>query len=147
MTSNPLVIFQIANGLQYIHFQHLTNRDIRPDSGLISLSKPVQTKLSLFEFEVTKGYFYSLRRKIVLKWMAPEILENVNIFSRTKSGDLSQELLHGTNHSDTFSVGCVSFYFLTGGSHPFGKFPSQNILKNNPVELNIESKSSFFETT
>jgi serine/threonine protein kinase len=43
-----------------------------------------------------------------------------------------------TPNQDIFSVGCICFYFLTRGVHPFGyDAPSilENIKKQNPVNL------------
>jgi serine/threonine protein kinase len=59
--------------------------------------------------------------------MAPEILELMD--------DSITELPHGTIQSDTFAAGCVFFYFLTGGKHPFGNSVTVpgNVLKNKPV--------------
>jgi hypothetical protein len=43
-----------------------------------------------------------------------------------------------TPNQDTFAAGCISFYFLARGVHPFGDDSSsilKNIKKRNPVNL------------
>jgi hypothetical protein len=56
---------------------------------------------------------------------------------------------HGTiksELSDTFAAGCVFFYFLTRGKHPFGNYFTipVNILNDNPIELNQYNQSKYF---
>ncbi len=128
-----LVIFQIWMGLVYIHSLNLVHRDIKPDNILISITSPVQMKLSDFGYckrVSPQGTYTQSGLKGTSNWMAPELLENLDV-----SAD---KLPRGTIESDTFAAGCVFFYFLTRGKHPFGK-PSlvpANILKNEPVLLN-----------
>jgi serine/threonine protein kinase len=129
-----IVLYQIANGLRYIHSRNLVHRDVKPDNILISMTTPVKMKLSDFGFvkkTSPRETFTQSGLKGTLKWMAPEILKLVD--------DTSNEFPHGTIQSDTFAAGCVFFFFLTRGKHPFGrnsyKIPV-NILKSNPIELN-----------
>ncbi|XP_046460919.1 uncharacterized protein LOC124207482 isoform X1 [Daphnia pulex] len=135
-----LVLYQIANGLHYIHSRNLVHRDVKPDNILISITTPVQMKLSDFGYVKKtshRGTFTQSGLKGTEKWMAPEILELV-IKMEESSDSTSEELPHGTIQSDTFAAGCVFFYFLTRGKHPFGnsyKIPG-NIVDNNPIELN-----------
>jgi serine/threonine protein kinase len=75
--------------------------------------------------------------------MAPEILELLN----HSSDSTSEEIPHGTIQSDTFAAGCVFFYFLTRGKHPFGRNSltiPMNILNKNPIELNQHEQSKYF---
>jgi serine/threonine protein kinase len=146
-----LVLYQIANGLHYIHSRNLVHRDVKPDNILISMTTPVQMKLSDFGFvkkTSPRGTFEQSGLKGTEKWMAPEILElmeNMEESSRDSSSD-SEELPHGKIQRDTFAAGCVFFYFLTRGKHPFGnsyQIPV-NILDNNPIELNKHNESKHF---
>jgi hypothetical protein len=58
-----------------------------------------------------------------------------------------------TVHGDEFAAGCILFYFLTRGSHPFGRSMSakasstlENVAKMDPVNLkSIEYFSLLFE--
>jgi serine/threonine-protein kinase/endoribonuclease IRE1 len=137
-----IVLYQIANGLHYIHSRNLVHRDVKPDNILISITTPVQMKLS--DFGLVKkispqGTFTQSGLKGTEKWMAPEILELLKLME----DDSNIELPHGTIQSDTFAAGCVFFYFLTRGKHPFGKSYQimMNILNNNPIELNQHKQS------
>ncbi len=75
------------------------------------------------------------------KWMAPEILELME-------DDEITEYPRGSIQSDTFAAGCVFFYFLTRGKHPFGKSFQilMNIVGNNPTELNQHKQSNKYFT-
>jgi serine/threonine protein kinase len=146
---DDIVLYQIANGLHYIHSQNLVHRDVKPDNILISITTPVQMKLSDFGFVKKtshRGTFTHSTLKGTLNWMAPEILE---LMDDSYDDTPSEELPHGTIQSDTFAAGCVFFYFLTRGTHPFGsnslKIPG-NIIDNNPIELNKhkQSKTSIY---
>jgi serine/threonine protein kinase len=138
-----LVLYQIANGLHYIHSRNLVHRDVKPDNILISMTTPVQMKLSDFGFVKKispRGTFTQQSGlKGTLNWMAAEILELMD--------DSISKLPHGTIQSDTFAAGCVFFFFLTRGKHPFDsnslKIPG-NILDNKPVELNQHNQSKYF---
>jgi serine/threonine protein kinase len=139
-----LVLYQIANGLHYIHSRNLVHRDVKPDNILISMTTPVQLKLS--DFGLVKkishqGTFTQSGLKGTLKWMAPEILKLMENMDNNVI-----ELPHGTIQSDTFAAGCVFFYFLTRGKHPFGNSFEimMNISKNNPTELIEQIKSKYF---
>jgi serine/threonine protein kinase len=136
-----IVLYQIANGLHYIHSRNLVHRDVKPDNILISMTTPVQMKLSDFGYVKKispRGTFTQSGLKGTLKWMAPEILKLMD--------DTITELPHGTIQSDTFAAGCVFFYVVTRGKHPFGKSFEimMNIIDNNPTELNQHNQSQYF---
>ncbi len=143
---DDIVLNQIANGLHYIHSRNLVHRDVKPDNILISITTPVKMKLSDFGYVKKispQGTFTQSGLKGTLIWMAPEILELLND-SREST---TEELPHGDIQSDTFAAGCVFFYYLTRGKHPFGNNPFRiqvNILDNNPIELNQHEKSKYF---
>ena len=142
-----LVLYQIANGLHYIHSQNLVHRDVKPDNILISMTTPVRMKLSdfgLVKKTSSRGTFTQQSGlKGTLNWMAPEIFELLNDDSRDTS---SKKTPHGTIQSDTFAAGCVFFCFLTRGKHPFGKsiqIPGK-IVDQNPIELIKHKQSKYF---
>ncbi|XP_046461319.1 uncharacterized protein LOC124207753 isoform X2 [Daphnia pulex] len=154
LPSDGLVLYQITNGLNYIHSQGLVHRDVKPDNILISMTTPIQIKLSDFGFvkkTSPQGSYTQSVLKGTLKWMAPEILEHW--MNNTSPNDLPR----GTIQSDTFAAGCVFFFFLTRGRHPFDeptmnviddpkKHPnkqiSNNVLNNKPKALIIEQKQN-----
>ncbi|XP_045031592.1 uncharacterized protein LOC123473961 isoform X2 [Daphnia magna] len=132
---DELVLYQIANGLHYIHSRNLVHRDIKPENILISMTSPVQMKVSDFSFvEKTRDDMFSQSKiRGSLLWMAPEILMLL-----IDPENMPAELPDGTIKSDTFSSGCVFFYFLTRGKHPFGKNQATvpgNILENKQEEM------------
>jgi serine/threonine protein kinase len=144
-----LVLYQIANGLHYIHSRNLVHRDVKPDNILISMTTPVKMKLSDFGFVKKispRGTFTQSGLKGTEKWMAPEILKLLIKMEESSLDSTSEELPHGTIQSDTFAAGCVFFYFLTRGTHPFGKSYQimTNILNDNPIELNQHNESKYF---
>ncbi len=137
MPSDGEVLYQIACGVNYIHRAKLIHRDIKPDNILISCTSPVVMKVSDFGLSKTttsRGTCSVSGMKGTWNWMAPEVLELVE----KNQEDLANE--RATVKSDTFSTGCVFFYFITRGIHPFGGevvIPA-NILKGNPVNMESE---------
>ncbi|KAK4004403.1 hypothetical protein OUZ56_006137 [Daphnia magna] len=141
---DELVLYQIANGLHYIHSRDLVHRDIKPENILISMTTPVQMKVSDLSFvkKTRQDTFSQSKIRGTLLWMAPETLKAYTD-NENKSTDLPGEFPDGTIKSDTFSSGCVFFYFRTRGKHPFGKNKVSalaNISKNNPEELDSYKK-------
>ncbi len=139
-----LVLYQIAIGLDYVHSQNLVHCDIKPDNILISATKPVHVKLSDFGFckraSPQQGTFSQSGLKGALNWMAPEMLE----IWIADPDNASDELPRGTIESDTFSAGCVFFFLMTLGSHPFGAptYIMANICSGNPVTFRNTIKST-----
>lgn len=136
LPSDQIVLYQIADGLDYIHSNNLIHRDIKPENILISMAG----KMKLSDFGLskqisTRGTCSMSGIKGTLLWMAPEFFENNG---------------KGNPKCDIFPCGCVFFVFLTrenGGIHPFGdtKDPLKiqlNIRDGKPV--NIDSKSILF---
>lgn len=73
-----------------------------------------------------------------VNWMAPEILARVSeleilLFNPEQSSSSGGKRF--TVATDVFSAGCLFFYFLSKGIHPFG-WPHNivnNILRDNPI--------------
>lgn len=138
------VLYQIANGLNYIHSKKFVHLNIKPENILISLANPtIQMKLSDFGL-IKQRKPESLMDDTVYEsiagshyWMAPEMLVRDRSFFK-----------YGTYQSDIFSAGCVFFFFLTRGSNPFG-YPFiiiKNILDDNPV-LFSQGQGKYFPLT
>ena len=127
MPSDDLVFLQTVSGVDYIHSQNLLHRDIKPTNVLVSYSSPVHIKVSEVTWQPKKisDIFNQSECKPLPYWMATELLEQL------QSGSEPEE----TIATDTFSTGCVLFYFLTRGRHPFGEPPMKYMAINNPVEL------------
>ena len=116
-------LFQMANGLAYIHSMKYAHRDISPDNVLIAIDG---NRLLISDFglckQVTASGSYSISRNVGKEtWQAPELIQPV-------------DQVRGRNKSDTFALGCVFFHFLTKGLHPFegkSKWEIQNSITKN----------------
>ncbi|KAL3627049.1 hypothetical protein CASFOL_028412 [Castilleja foliolosa] len=99
----------VISGIAHLHELGIVHRDLKPQNVLIIYEKNLCAKLS--DMGISKrlvGEMSSLSNHSTgcgsSGWQAPE------------------QLLHGrqTRAVDLFSLGCVLFYCLTGGRHPFG---------------------------
>ena len=111
---------QMLDGLSYIHAQKFVHRDIKPNNILIDrighlkiadfgFSKPISGINSFSISDAGKG---------TDGWMAPELLK---IIIETEENSTNTTLTHhATTAVDVFPLGCVFFFFLTKGKHPFG---------------------------
>jgi serine/threonine protein kinase len=132
------VMYQIADGLEYIHSKKLIHRDIKPENILISVTG--QLKLSDFglcKSISTRDTCSMSGTKGTLLWMAPEMRGNDEIRKRSSA-----------SMSDIFPCGCVFFFLLTGGKHPFGDLNDHghihlNILKGEPTNLKGNGNTLF----
>jgi serine/threonine-protein kinase/endoribonuclease IRE1 len=115
--SDKKILFQIARGIEYLNEKGLVNRNINPDTILISLPDgniPPKIKLVDFTFSRKLGEHKNefetseVHRKFGLNdWTAPELLREEKSY---------------TAAVDVFSAGCVFAYVLSRGKHPFGTF-------------------------
>jgi serine/threonine protein kinase len=138
MPSDAQVLCQIINGLLYLHSEQCSHGNLMPRTILIASSQPVRMMIKLSEFGLSHfgdqcdeelGIQQDLCKKKY--WRLDGTTENNQISS---SKDYNQ---------DIFAAGCVCFYFLKRGVHPFGYDSSsifENIQKQNSVNL-IKSKS------
>ena len=124
--SDPIVLYQIADGLDYIHSKKLIHRDIKPENILISMNGQ---QLKLSDFGLSKRI--SIRdtcsmsgTKGTLLWMAPELQGNNK---------------KATPKCDVFPCGCVFFVFLTReNGDPFGDM-LKDLLRLQALQLNSSS--------
>eukprot|EP00090_Calanus_glacialis_P028589 TRINITY_DN458_c0_g1_i1.p1 TRINITY_DN458_c0_g1~~TRINITY_DN458_c0_g1_i1.p1 ORF type:complete len:1157 (-),score=196.13 TRINITY_DN458_c0_g1_i1:177-3647(-) len=109
------VIFrQSVQGLAHLHALDIAHRDIKPQNVLISTpGKKGDVRAMISDFGLCKklkvGRMSFSRRSGVAGtegWIAPEML----------LGHRSTTCM-----VDIFSMGCVYFYLLTNGKHPFGE--------------------------
>ena len=130
MPDTDVGLIQMADGVHHIHSKNLVHRDIKPSNILISLCSPSgQVCLKISDFGLSKptsvsGNFSLSGVKGTSCYMAPELLgltENEETLNKVR----------GNIASDVFGLGCVFFYYLTKGTHPFGDAPSCpiNIIK------------------
>ncbi|KAJ8763994.1 hypothetical protein K2173_004865 [Erythroxylum novogranatense] len=111
----------VVSGLLHLHELGIIHRDLKPQNVLIVRDRSLCAKLS--DMGISKrllGDMSSLSLHATgcgsSGWQAPE------------------QLLHGrqTRAVDLFSLGCVLFFCITGGKHPFGDRLERdiNIVKN-----------------
>ncbi|MBZ3876628.1 Serine/threonine-protein kinase/endoribonuclease IRE2, partial [Sciurus carolinensis] len=133
-----MALQQLTSGLAHLHSLHIVHRDLKP--GNILLAGPDsqgQGRVVLSDFGLCKklpaGHCsFSLRSGIpgTEGWMAPELLQLLPPHSPTTAVDI-------------FSAGCVFYYVLSGGSHPFGEslYRQANILAGAACLTHLEEEA------
>jgi serine/threonine-protein kinase/endoribonuclease IRE1 len=106
------VLYQATSGLSHLHHLNIVHRDIKPQNVLISYpDNKNRVRALISDFGLCKKVTYgkaSFSKKSGVTgtdgWIAPEMIRG-----------------HRTTISvDIFSLGCVYYYVLSNGSHPFG---------------------------
>ncbi|KAL4240931.1 Serine/threonine-protein kinase/endoribonuclease IRE1 [Mactra antiquata] len=125
------ILLQAMSGLAHLHSLDIVHRDIKPQNVLISQpDSQGRSRAMISDFGLCKklaaGRLSFSRRSGAAGtegWIAPEML---NVEERT------------TCAVDIFSAGCVLYYVVTKGKHPFGEALRRqaNILS---AEYNIDS--------
>lgn len=165
---------QITSGLRHLHSLKLVHRDIKPQNILISSAKRNGGKdrghrMLISDFGLCKKLEFDQTSFLptahgalaagTVGWRAPEILRGeVSLVestgddsqsSRGSVGTVSGSSATGkptrlTKLVDIFALGCLFYYTLTNGAHPFGdRFEREvNILKN---VKNLEGLERFGE--
>ncbi|XP_058142253.1 serine/threonine-protein kinase/endoribonuclease IRE2 isoform X2 [Dasypus novemcinctus] len=132
------VLQQLTSGLAHLHSLHIVHRDLKPGNILISgPDSQGRGRVVLSDFGLCKKlpagrWSFSLRSGIpgTEGWMAPELLQLLPSDSPTSAVDI-------------FSAGCVFYYVLSGGSHPFGEslYRQANILVGEPCLALLEEEA------
>lgn len=165
------LLYQLANGLDYLHNLKIVHRDIKPQNILIgdfkhktaiansngsSITSIDEIRLLISDFGLCKRLDHdqsSFRATTqnaasgTSGWRAPELLLHHDLMEispetiSSTGSDTATNTVSSINSStggkrltkaiDIFSLGCVFFYILTGGNHPFGDRYSRegNIIK------------------
>jgi serine/threonine protein kinase len=120
MPSDYDALIQMTRGLHHIHNNNFIHRDIKPENILISLPSADGVQLKISDFGLCKpvslkGSASMSAVKGTRSWLAPELLKCLDM-------DPEQFLHQSQNIStDIFALGCVFYYYLTRGFHPFGE--------------------------
>ncbi|KAF2221545.1 hypothetical protein BDZ85DRAFT_265577 [Elsinoe ampelina] len=149
----PQALYQIVLGLHHLHNRRIIHRDIKPQNILIG--RPNSTKkgphLLISDFGLCKTLPDNASTVAdatinagTCGWKAPELISQPKD-TASLNGHSSTSTSEGTpGHSggikraaDIFSLGCLFFWVLTGGCHPFddkegwAQIRELNIKKNN----------------
>ncbi|XP_042720545.1 serine/threonine-protein kinase/endoribonuclease IRE2 isoform X1 [Lagopus leucura] len=109
------VLHQTMSGLAHLHSLSIVHRDLKPCNILISVpNSHGQIRAVISDFGLCKKlqggrHSFSLRSGIpgTEGWIAPEVLQEAPKENPTCAVDI-------------FSAGCVFYYVVSGGQHPFG---------------------------
>lgn len=129
-----IVLHQLAAGLYHIHSNGLVHGDVRPENVLISTGTAGSRQRVLMKW-ADFGLCREMSDKWIRSiWMAPEMIDQSEK-GRHRNGQRKTRI--DTAESDMFSQGCVFFYFLMGGIHPFGApwEVTSNVVRNRPVHF------------
>ena len=145
----------ILEGLSHLHNlmpRPIVHRDLKPSNILIYVPHPnskargmiADLGLSKQLEDATKETFSTTagKAKGSRGWQSPEILQQM--FASTTSGIRKQLSIK----LDIFPTGCLLFFLMTEGNHPFGEhllFREMNILENRPNLSALEEEHVIYK--
>lgn len=117
------VLHDLVVGLRHLHELNIVHRDLKPQNVLISK----QNKVLISDFGLCKKLeagrtSFNTSALGTIGWTAPEALNRKSV---------KQEMSRMTKSVDIFSLGCIFYFILTKGKHPFGSYAMRqgNILQ------------------
>lgn len=112
------ILHQVTQGLDYLHRNSIVHRDVKPTNILIfakQQDKPSLIKLADFGLS-----------KILLRPDNDDFSNTDCASPKGTRGWMAPEMYHLTRYDlkvDIFALGCLFYYTLSGGKHPFGNDP------------------------
>ena len=108
------IMKQILEGVKFLHENNIVHRDIKPHNILMNrllkiklsdmgLSKQLETEMDSYHTDAVKG---------TVGWQPSEVILD--------KADFKFKNTHRTQKVDIFSLGCVFYYLMSRGEHPFG---------------------------
>jgi serine/threonine-protein kinase/endoribonuclease IRE1 len=141
MLDVPGALFQLVEGLAYLHNHRIIHRDIKPHNILVAFPKPHDPNLRLViaDFGLCKTLPDGASTLAVTTgagagtsgWRAPEQISAEQIprdhFNESRQSDNGNDTSNSNEGSsnrlkralDVFCMGIVFYYIITEGSHPF----------------------------
>lgn len=164
-------LWQITSGLRHLHTLKIVHRDIKPQNILVSRPKNGQHRMLISDFGLCKKLdvdqtsflptVHGAMAAGTVGWRAPEILRGDvkldeqtldpdDLSSRGSTASARSSSSAGvkparlTKSVDIFALGCLFYYTLTQGGHPFGdRFEREaNIMKD---RMDLEGLQTFGE--
>ncbi|CDW79003.1 serine threonine-protein kinase endoribonuclease ire2 [Stylonychia lemnae] len=125
------IMLQSLKGLLFLHDNNIVHRDIKPHNILINKLKIVKlSDMGLSKQLHDNQISYHTEIKGSLGWQPPEVIHSEKEHKPLKTS------LQKTHKVDIFSMGCVFYYLLTMGEHPFGqRFEREKNIMNGKFNL------------
>jgi serine/threonine-protein kinase/endoribonuclease IRE1 len=153
-------LYQITHGLHHLHTLKIVHRDIKPQNILVGAPnfRSTRPRLLISDFGLCKKlqsdeYSFgatTAQHAGTVGWRAPELLQDAvslasgfpqpNENSGSGTGSASTDIVvdpltkrRATRAIDIFALGCVCYFVLSRGHHPFGERFSRelNIVRGN----------------
>jgi serine/threonine-protein kinase/endoribonuclease IRE1 len=134
----PRNLYQLAKGLHHLHKLRIIHRDIKPQNILVAFPKrylDTGPRMVISDFGLGKNLPENVSTLIdptgnagTSGWKAPELIsqprETESRHSQGNSMNGSESATNGTTSgvkraADIFSLGCLFFWLLTDGIHPY----------------------------
>jgi serine/threonine-protein kinase/endoribonuclease IRE1 len=153
------VLQQLAAGLHHLHETRIIHRDIKPQNILVAFPKKNQKvpRLVISDFGLCRTLPDNASTLVgtvgnagTVGWKAPELINtplNAALNNSTGGDNASTNSNDGPAQGvkravDIFSLGCLFFYVLTNGSHPFDQEDAE--VWQAEREINIKKGRSNF---